>query len=166
MNVDFFRRLLLYVVLVLAQVLVLNHIYLFGYATPLLYIYFVISFRRDYPKWAILLWSFMLGLTVDGFSNTPGVAASAMTFVGLIQPYLLELFMQRDSEDDLQPSIRTMGLASYVYFSMWITLIYCVVFFTVETFTFFNWMQWILNITASAILSLLLIAVIDNLRRK
>jgi len=107
MNVDFFRRLLLYIVLILAQVLVLNHIHLFGYATPLLYIYFVISFRRNYPKWAILLWSFMLGLTVDGFSNTPGVAASAMTLVGLIQPYLLELFMQRDSEDDFQPSIRT-----------------------------------------------------------
>ena len=124
MNVDFFRRLLLYIVLILAQVLVLNHIHLFGYATPLLYIYFVISFRRNYPKWAILLWSFMLGLTVDGFSNTPGVAASAMTFVGLIQPYLLELFMQRDSEDDFQPSIRTMGLASYTYFSMWLTLIY------------------------------------------
>ena len=166
MNVDFFRRLLLYIVLILAQVLVLNHIHLFGYATPLLYIYFVISFRRNYPKWAILLWSFMLGLTVDGFSNTPGVAASAMTFVGLIQPYLLELFMQRDSEDDFQPSIQTMGLASYTYFSMWLTLIYYGIFFTVETFTFFNWLQWILNIVASTIISLLLIVVIDNLRRK
>ena len=166
MNVDFFRRLLLYTVLILAQVLVLNHIHLFGYATPLLYIYFVISFRRNYPKWAILLWSFMLGLTVDGFSNTPGVAASAMTFAGLIQPYLLELFMQRDSEDDFQPSIQTMGLASYTYFSMWLPLIYCGIFFTVETFTFFNWLQWILNIVASTIISLLLIVVIDNLRRK
>ena len=166
MNVDFFRRLLLYIVLILAQVLVLHHIHLFGYSTPLLYIYFVISFRRNYPKWAILLWSFMLGLTVDGFSNTPGVAASAMTFVGLIQPYLLELFMQRDSEDDFQPSIQTMGLASYTYFSMWLTLIYCGIFFTVETFTFFNWLQWILNIVASTIISLLLIVVIDNLRRK
>ena len=59
MNIDFLKRLLLFVVLLLVQVLVLNHIHLFDYATPLLYIYFVISFNRNYPKWAILVWSFL-----------------------------------------------------------------------------------------------------------
>ena len=166
MNAEFFRRLLLYAVLVLAQALVLNHIHLFGYATPLLYVYFVVSFPRNYPKWGILLWSFLLGLNVDAFSNTPGVAASAMTLIGLLQPYVLELFMQRDSEDDFQPSINSMGAGKYIYFSLLLTFIYCIVFFTVEMFTFFNWLQWILNIVASTIISLLLIVVIDNLRRK
>ena len=166
MNIDFFRRLILYVALVLSQALVLNHIHLFGYATPFLYIYFVVSFPRNYPKWGILLWSFLLGLNVDAFSNTPGVAASAMTLIGLLQPYLLEVFMQRDSEDDFQPSISTMGAANYIYFSLVLTIMYCIVFFTVETFTFFNWLQWILNIVASTLLSLLLIIVIDNLRKK
>ena len=141
MSIEFFKRLMLYVVLVLSQALVLNHIHLFGYATPLLYIYFVVSFPRNYPKWGIILWSFL-------------------------QPYLLEVFMQRDSEDDFQPSISTMGAANYVYFSLLLTFIYCIVFFTVETFTFFNWLQWIFNIVASTLLSLLLIIVIDNLRKK
>ena len=157
---------MLYVVLVLSQALVLNHIHLFGYATPLLYIYFVVSFPRNYPKWGILLWSFLLGLNVDAFSNTPGVAASAMTLIGLLQPYLLEVFMQRDSEDDFQPSIYTMGAANYVYFSLLLTFIYCIVFFTVEMCTFFNWLQWILNILTSTLLSLLFIVVIDSLRKR
>ena len=166
MNAEFFRRLLLYAVLVLAQALVLNHIHLFGYATPLLYVYFVVSFPRNYPKWGILLWSFLLGLNVDVFSNTPGVAASAMTLIGLLQPYVLELFMQRDSEDDFQPSINSMGSGKYVYFTLLLTFIYCIVFFTVEMFTFFNWLQWILNILTSTLLSLLFIVVIDNLRKR
>ena len=166
MNAEFFRRLLLYAVLVLAQALVLNHIHLFGYATPLLYVYFVISFSRNYPKWGILLWSFRLGLNVDAFSNTPGVAASAMTLIGLLQPYVLELFMQRDSEDDFQPSINSMGAGKYIYFTLLLTFIYCIVFFTVEMFTFFNWLQWILNILTSTLLSLLFIVVIDNLRKR
>lgn len=166
MNAEFFRRLLLYAVLVLAQALVLNHIHLFGYATPLLYVYFVISFSRNYPKWGILLWSFLLGLNVDAFSNTPGVAASAMTLIGLLQPYVLELFMQRDSEDDFQPSINSMGAGKYIYFTLLLTFIYCIVFFTVEMFTFFNWLQWILNILTSTLLSLLFIVVIDNLRKR
>ena len=166
MNAEFFRRLLLYAVLVLAQALVLNHIHLFGYATPLLYVYFVISFPRNYPKWGILLWSFLLGLNVDAFSNTPGVAASAMTLIGLLQPYVLELFMQRDSEDDFQPSINSMGAGKYIYFTLLLTFIYCIVFFTVEMFTFFNWLQWILNIPTSTLLSLLFIVVIDSLRKR
>lgn len=166
MNAELFRRLLLYAVLVLAQALVLNHIHLFGYATPLLYVYFVISFPRNYPKWGILLWSFLLGLNVDAFSNTPGVAASAMTLIGLLQPYVLELFMQRDSEDDFQPSINSMGAGKYIYFTLLLTFIYCIVFFTVEMFTFFNWLQWILNILTSTLLSLLFIVVIDSLRKR
>ena len=166
MNAEFFRRLLLYAVLVLAQALVLNHIHLFGYATPLLYVYFVVSFPRNYPKWGILLWSFLLGLNVDAFSNTPGVAASAMTLIGLLQPYVLELFMQRDSEDDFQPSINSMGAGKYIYFTLLLTFIYCIIFFTVEMFTFFNWLQWILNILTSTLLSLLFIVVIDSLRKR
>ncbi|MFC2474293.1 MAG: rod shape-determining protein MreD [Prevotella sp.] len=166
MNAEFFRRLLLYAVLVLAQALVLNHIHLFGYATPLLYVYFVVSFPRNYPKWGILLWSFLLGLNVDAFSNTPGVAASAMTLIGLLQPYVLELFMQRDSEDDFQPSINSMGAGKYIYFTLLLTFIYCIVFFTVEMFIFFNWLQWILNILTSTLLSLLFIVVIDSLRKR
>lgn len=166
MNAEFFRRLLLYAVLVLAQALVLNHIHLFGYATPLLYVYFVVSFPRNYPKWGILFWSFLLGLNVDAFSNTPGVAASAMTLIGLLQPYVLELFMQRDSEDDFQPSINSMGAGKYIYFTLLLTFIYCIVFFTVEMFTFFNWLQWILNILTSTLLSLLFIVVIDSLRKR
>ena len=166
MNAEFFRRLLLYAVLVLAQALVLNHIHLFGYATLLLSVYFVVSFPRNYPKWGILLWSFLLGLNVDAFSNTPGVAASAMTLIGLLQPYVLELFMQRDSEDDFQPSINSMGAGKYIYFTLLLTFIYCIVFFTVEMFIFFNWLQWILNILTSTLLSLLFIVVIDSLRKR
>ncbi len=44
----------------------------------------------------------MMGLCVDVFANTPGVAAASMTAVGLLQPYLFELFVPRDSADDLE----------------------------------------------------------------
>lgn len=90
MNINFLKRLLLFLVLLVAQVLVLNHIHLFGYATPMLYIYFVISFQRGYPRWAVMVWSFLLGLGIDVANNTPGLAAASMTLLGLLQPYVLE----------------------------------------------------------------------------
>ena len=73
MNLDWVKTLSFFIVLLLVQVLVFNHIHLFGYATPLLYVYFVLSARRGFPKWALLLWAFLLGLSVDVFSNTPGL---------------------------------------------------------------------------------------------
>lgn len=166
MNIDFLRRLLLFLVLLLVQALVLNHIHLFDCATPLLYVYFVISFKRGYPKWAILVWSFLMGLGIDMFSNTPGVAASSLTLLGLLQPYLLELFTTRDSDADLQPCIANFGLSRFSYYALLLTFVYCLVFFTVETFSFFNWLQWILSIVSSTFLTFVLVLVIDNFRKK
>lgn len=165
MNIDFLHRLLLFVVLLLAQALVLNHIHLFGYATPLVYAYFVISFERNYPKWGILVWSFLLGLCVDVFSNTPGVAAASMTMLALLQPYVFELFIQRDSDADMPPAIYTLGLTSYIYYVILLTLVYCLFFFTIETFTFFNWKQWGLSVLGSTVLSAILIVVVENMRK-
>ena len=92
MAIDTLRRALVFVVLCLVQALVFNHIHLFGYATILLYVYFVVMLPRNYPRWAALLWSFALGLSVDMFTNTPGMAAAALTLTGFLQPYLLQLF--------------------------------------------------------------------------
>lgn len=166
MNIDFLKRLILFLILLLLQALVLNHIHLFGVATPLLYIYFVISFRRGYPRWAVLVWSFMLGLCVDVFSNTPGVAATSMTLAGLLQPYILELFMSRDDDEAMQPCTWSLGIQKYSAYAAIMTGIYCITFFTVETFTFFNWLQWLLSVLSSTALTLLLVLVVDKLRRK
>lgn len=165
MNIDFLKRLLLFFGLMLVQALVLNHVHLFGVATPLLYVYFAISFRRGTPKWVMLVWNFLLGLGIDVFSNTPGLAAASMTLVAAVQPYLLELFIQRGDDDELLPSIRVFGLSKFMLFALIMTFIYCFVFFTLESFTFFNWLQWLLSMVTSVLLTLLLVLVIDNLRR-
>ena len=91
MSVEFFKRLGWFIVLCVAQVLILNHIHLYDIAIPLLYVYFTITFHRGTPKWMILLWSFALGLAIDVFSNTPGLASGSMTLIAIVQPYLLEL---------------------------------------------------------------------------
>ncbi len=105
MTEDLLRRLAMFVVLCLAQVLILNHIHLFGVAIPLLYIYFVITFRRGTSKWMILLWGFFMGLTIDVFASTPGLAAFTLTLIAFLQPYWLELFVPRDSAENLEVSV-------------------------------------------------------------
>jgi len=165
MSVDLLKRLGLFVVLTLVQILVLNHIHLFDLAIPLLYIYFVITFRRNTPKWIILLWSFALGLAIDIFSNTPGLAAGTLTLIAIIQPYLLELFVPRDSIEDLPTSVSSLGIGKFITFSSILTVFFCLIFFALEAFTFFNWVHWLAMSGSSAVLTLILIVAIESIRK-
>lgn len=165
MSIDLMKRLGIFVVLVLVQGLVFNHIHLFNCATPLLYIIMVLHFRRNHPRWAVLLWCFMMGLCIDVFANTPGVAAASMTLVGLLQPYLFELFVPRDSADGLEPSVRTIGMGSYFLYVLIIVLVYNLLFFTLETFNFFNWMQWLMCIVGSTVITMVMVMAIEGFRK-
>lgn len=166
MSIDLLKRLGLFLALCVVQILILNHIHLFGVAIPLLYVYFVITFHRNTPKWAILLWSFALGLAIDVFSNTPGLAAGSLTLIAIIQPYLLELFVPRDSIDELEVSVKILGWSNFITFSAALILIFCLAFFAVETFTFYNWVHWLICAGSSAVLTLILILAIESVRTK
>ena len=161
MAIDALKRLALFIILCLAQVLVLNRMHLFGYATPLLYIYFVLLFPRNYPKWALLLWCFSLGLVNDTFSNTPGVGCASLTLIAAIQPYYLEFFVPRDAIENFEPTLRSLGFGKYTFYSMPLVLLYCLVFFALEAFNFFNWEQWLLSAVASTALTAVLIWVFE-----
>ena len=157
MSLDLFKRLGLFIIMCAVQILILNHIHLFDVATPFLFVYFAISFRRGTPKWAILLWCFAMGLAVDVFSNTPGLAAASLTVIAAIQPYYFELFVPRDSVEDLKPALSTLGPLKYSYYIIIMVLLYCLIFYSLELFTYFNWVQWALCVGGSAAITLMLI---------
>jgi rod shape-determining protein MreD len=143
MKIELINRLVMFVTLFLVQVLILNHVHLLGVGTPLLYVYFVITFRRNSPKWLVLVSCFLLGLLIDIFSNTPGLAACVMTLVALAQTYLIELVVPRDSADDLEASTKALGFSKFVTLSTLLTLLYCLVFFALEAFNFFDVLLWL-----------------------
>ena len=69
-------RLEWFIILVLLQVLVLNHIHFEQYATPLFYIYFLLKIDSDNSRKGLMLWAFSLGLCIDIFSNSVGMLAN------------------------------------------------------------------------------------------
>ena len=166
MTADLLKRGLLFVLFVLAQAIVLGRIHLFHYATPLLYIYFVLGFEQNQPKWAVLLWSFFLGLFIDIFANTPGVAAASLTFIATIQPYFVQLFLPRDSADNLKPSLTTLGPSKYSIYMITLVLLYCILFYSLEFFNFFNWLQWAMCIVGSTVITVLLIYTFEIFKNK
>ena len=156
----------MFVALFVAQVLILNHVHLLGVGTPLLYVYFAITFRRNFPKWLVLVSCFLLGLLIDVFSNTPGLAASTMTLVALAQTYLIELVAPRDSAEDLEASAKVLGTTKFVTLSALLTLLYCLVFFALEAFNFFDVLLWLARSVISFVLTMVLILAVESVRSR
>ena len=165
MTVDMLKILVTTAILLLVQALILNHIHLFNYATPLLYVYIVLMYPQSFPKWTTLTWSFLVGLCADSFVNTPGVAAASMTFIALLQPYVLGMFAQQDDADNITSTIESLGWEKYSWYALTLIVTYCLIFFTIETFNFFNWLQWLISVGACSALTFLLIIVIENIRK-
>lgn len=166
MKIELINRLVMFVALFVAQVLILNHVHLLGVGTPLLYVYFAITFRRNFPKWLVLVSCFLLGLLIDVFSNTPGLAASTMTLVALAQTYLIELVAPRDSAEDLEASAKVLGLTKFVTLSALLTLLYCLVFFALEAFNFFDVLLWLARSAISFVLTMVLILAVESVRSR
>ena len=157
MTADILKQAALFLLFLVAQVIVLGRIHLFNCATPLFYVYFVTMFPRNYPKWGLLLWAFAMGLLIDTFFNTPGLASASLTFVAALQPYFLEIFVPRDSAENLKPSLQTLGPLKYAAYLMILVSLYCLVFYTLEIFNLSDMSHWGLCIVGSTAVTLSLI---------
>ncbi len=138
-----------FVGLVLIQVLVLNQLHVGGYATPFLYIYFILKFNSKIGRNSLMIWAFMLGLTVDVFGNTPGMNAAACTCLAFFRNSLLRLVTLRDLDEAFRPGIKSLGLAVFFRYILLATTLFCTLLLLIDTFTFFNLPVLFLKIVTS-----------------
>ena len=157
----------LFLTLTLAQVVVFNNICLYDIAVPIVFIYFILRAPISLNINIFLSISFILGLTIDIFSNTQGLHSLSCTIIAFIKRDILRLYVARDEEiANDYVSIKTIGFPSFFKFSLTMILIYCLIVFCVESFTFFNFIKLITKIAASAIFSLVIILGIDRIAYK
>ena len=166
MIITFLQRLLWLLALVAAQMLVFNYMHLFGYATPLPFVYLLLLFPLDTQRWTILLWGFACGLLCDIVSLTPGIGAASMTLAAFVQPPLLSLLAPKDAVEDLEPSFASLGFWPYVRYSAIVTFIFCVAYFLLSSFNFFHVIDLAISFASSWVLTLVLCLLIEGVRKK
>ena len=113
------NHILSFILLVLLQALVLDHLDLaHGWVVPYLYVLFIISLPFDTPPWATLVLGFLLGLAMDFFSSTPGMHTSACVVMAYGRIWMLRILAPRDGYDyDKRPIVQHMGLTWYMTFA-------------------------------------------------
>ena len=137
MNNVLVRNIVLFVVLVLLQAGVLNQVQLSGFINPYLYILFIILLPVGTPGWLVLLLSFGMGISIDMFSNSPGIHTSATVFAGFMRTFLLASLMPRETiEPTGIPNIRLFGTSWFLKYSLMMVVMHHVFLFLVEAFKF------------------------------
>ena len=140
-----------FVGLVLLQVLILNNVHIAGYATPFLYIYLILKFESETPRNALMLWAFFLGLTVDIFSDTPGMNAAATVALAFLRPTFLRLFVPRDTLENIVPSVKSMGIVPFLKYLIVSVFIHHAILLTIEFFSFAHIGTLLLRIVAKCV---------------
>lgn len=158
MNSVLVKNIIRFVVLVLLQVGVLNHVQLGGFINPYLYILFIIMLPFGTPGWLILILSFLMGISIDAFCNSPGIHTSATVFVGFLRPYILSALLPRESvEPSDTPTIRFYGIGWFFKYSLVIVFLHHIFLFVIEVFKFDSLHLILLRAVLSVVFTMILI---------
>ncbi len=124
-----------FVLLVLFQVLILNNIHLFGYLNPYIYIIFVFFYPLRKDKGSFLILSFLLGLTIDFFSNSGGINAAATLLIAFIRLPILSKILNKSDLDYQSFNLRSISIYKSLAYISSLTFIHQLTLFSLEYFS-------------------------------
>lgn len=93
-----------------------------------LFIYFILKYNSGVSRNVLMIWAFLLGLTVDILGNTPGMNAAAATVLAFMREPVLRLVTLRDSVEDFEPGIKSMGFSPFFRYILLCTFLFCTIY--------------------------------------
>lgn len=152
------QYILMFILMVLLQAVIFNHIAIFNVACAFVFIYFIIRMPLSFHPILALTLSFFLGLSVDIFSDTAGMNSLASTLLCTCRWPAFAICVQRDDEQELpEPTIRGLGWGAFIKYALTLTVIYSALICVIQAFSFADYKLLLLRIAASALLTFLII---------
>lgn len=153
----------MFVVLVLIQVLFFNQINLSGFLNPYIYVLFILLLPVSLAPYQVVLLSFLTGLTIDWFSNTLGLHASAAVLMGFLRAPVIRLISDKEGEQSDYPGLKQTSLRWFLLYISILVFVHHAFLFSVEVFTFDSFYRTIFRSLASSIFSVFVIFISQNL---
>lgn len=144
------------IVIFFLQVGVLNNINFSGYINPYLYIVFLFMYPLNKNTIPFLTFAFFYGLGIDFFSDTGGVHAFALVFVGYMRLFLIKLFFKKTEVDYLLFSLQRQPFGQVFNYVVTLTLIHHFILLSLDNFSFQNLGSVLLNTFYSSLFTLTL----------
>jgi rod shape-determining protein MreD len=157
---------LIFLVIMLLQVLLFSNIQFSGYINPFVYVMMIMLLPVEISAWLLLLVSFFTGLTVDIFSGSMGMHASATVLAGFVRPFVLRIISPRDGyETGSSPSMAVYGFRWYLIYTLIIILIHHTALFYLEVFRFAGFFRTLLRVLLSSLFSVTFILFAEYYRK-
>ncbi len=155
---DVVRNILRFIFLVLFQVLILNNIQLSGYLNPFLYVLFILMLPFRTPDWLVLILAFVLGISVDLFSDTGGLHAAASVLLAFLRQPVLRLVSPREGYDVNQhPTLKQFGIGWFFTYAGLLVFVHHLFLFYMEAFRFSEFFSTFFRVVLSSSFTLALI---------
>lgn len=145
---EFFINSVRFLLLVFLQVLLLNHINFLGFVNPYIYILFILLYPLNGNRSLLIFFSFLLGLSIDIFSDSGGIHAAASVFIGYIRPVILKFAFGVSYEYNMVKINKVPFSERLIYITI-LVFLHHLMLFSLEIFSFSH----ILLILKSALLS-------------
>jgi len=125
---------LLFFALIIIQISIFNNVSLFGYAQPMVYILFVFLYPITKKRILFLLLSFLLGLSIDFFSNSGGINAAATLFIAYYRMPILKQITRKTEFDPILFNLKSLTLNKRISYLFILTFIHHFIVFQLSYF--------------------------------
>jgi rod shape-determining protein MreD len=162
---ELLKNIIRFILLILLQVFVLNKVMLHGFATPYLYLIFILLLPFGTPTWALMIYALLFGLCLDLFMNTPGMHAAACVVIAYLRPFVLNLLSPQGGFETVKktPSVTSMGWTPFMTYAIILVVVHHIVYFSLEFFDLHNILLLLVRILLSALVSVVLIVLYEML---
>ena len=145
-----------FIILVMFQILILNHINFLGFVNPYIYVLFILLYPINGNQSLLISVSFLLGLCIDIFGDSVGIHAAASVFIAYIRPFILKFSFGVSYEYNMIKINKAPPVAKMVYV---ITMVFLhhFVLFALEIFSLSHIILILKSTLLSGIFSVLLI---------
>jgi hypothetical protein len=147
----------MFVSLVLVQVLILNQVQFSGFVNPYVYVLFILLLPLSTPRYLVMVLAFLLGLTIDVFSNSLGVHAAASVFIAYLRPFVIRVISNREEDRNDYPGLFQNKFTWFLSYVSIIVFLHHFVLFYLEVFSFSNFGNTFYRVILSAVFSIFVI---------
>ncbi|MRI01765.1 rod shape-determining protein MreD [Kriegella sp. EG-1] len=158
----YFINFIRFALLVLVQVLVFNRLNFFGFINPMVYLLFLYWYPVKENRALLIALSFLLGLSIDFFSDTMALHAASTVTIAYLRPTIMRFVFGVNFEFQsfrLGNSTRVQQIA----FLTLLIVVHHTFFYTLEIFSFGNILLIIKKIVANGIATLVLCLLFSSL---
>jgi hypothetical protein len=163
---DLVRNTIRFVLFILVQYYVLFQIRpLHQFVVPYIYYLYVLWLPFSLGRMSLMLISFLFGLTLDYFTQTPGLHAAACTMIAYLRGFVVNILIPQEGAEQnyKSPSPVSMGWAPYAVYVLVLTLLHHTYLVLLEWLQFGSFLFFLGKVVATSGISLMLVLITELL---